>query len=72
MVQGVKSLHGDTMEEMRKAHKKRFLDTRIAFASEIERMGVHRAPVMATAPNSAAAKAYQALHDEVMRRVAGK
>jgi chromosome partitioning protein len=45
---------------------------RIPFASEIERMGVHRAPVMATAPNSAAAKAYTALHDELMQRIGAR
>ncbi|WP_071673426.1 ParA family protein [Nioella nitratireducens] len=70
MVQGVKSLHGETIDAMKQAHKKRLMKTQIAFASEIERMGVHRAPVMATAPKSAAAQAYQALHDEVMDRIA--
>lgn len=69
MVQGVKSLHGETVDEMKKAHKKRLMNAQIAFASEVERMGVHRAPVMATAPKSAVAKAYKALHDEVMDRI---
>lgn len=69
MSQGVKSLHGQTMEEMRKEHKKRFLNTQIAFASDVERMGVHRAPVVATAPRSAVSVAYRQLHDEVMERL---
>lgn len=69
MVQGVKSLHGKTIDAMKRSHKKRLMKTQIAFASEIERMGVHRAPVMATAPKSAAAQSYQALHDEVMDRI---
>ena len=69
MVQGVKSLHGETIEEMAKGHKKRIMGTQVPFSSDIERMGVHRAPVTATAPRSAAAKAYRALHDEVMTRV---
>jgi chromosome partitioning protein len=69
MTQGVKSLHGQTMEEMRKQHKKRFLKTQIAFTSDIERMGVQRAPVMATAPRSQAAQAYGTLHDELMERL---
>lgn len=69
MVQGVKSLHGETIDAMKRAHKKRLMKTQIAFASEIERMGVHRAPVMATAPKSAAARAYQTLHDEIMDRI---
>lgn len=69
MVQGVKSLHGETIEEMKKAHKKRLMKAQVPFASEVERMGVHRAPVMATAPASAAARSYQALHDEVTDRI---
>lgn len=69
MVQGVKSLHGKTIDTMKRSHKKRLMKTQIAFASEIERMGVHRAPVMASAPKSAAAQSYQALHDEVMNRI---
>lgn len=43
------------------AYQKRFMTTIIPFASDVERMGVHRAPVMASTPNSAAAKAYQLL-----------
>lgn len=69
MVQAVKSLHGETVDEMKKAHKKRLMKAQIPFASEVERMGVHRAPVMATSPKSAAAQSYQALHDEVMGRI---
>ncbi|MEQ8899818.1 MAG: AAA family ATPase [Roseovarius sp.] len=69
MVQGVKSLHGETVDEMKKAHKKRLMKAQIPFASEVERMGVHRAPVMATSPKSVAAQSYQALHDEVMDRI---
>jgi chromosome partitioning protein len=70
MVQGVKSLHGETMEAMNGTYKKCFMDARIPFASDIERMGVHRAPVMATVPKSAASKAYQALYEEIYARVA--
>lgn len=69
MVQGVKSLHGETVGEMKKAHKKRLMKAQVPFASEVERMGVHRAPVMATAPKSAVAQSYQALHDEVINRI---
>ena len=69
MVQGVKSLHGETVEDMKKAHEKRLMKAQIPFASEVERMGVHRAPVMATAPKSTAAQSYRALHDEVMDRI---
>ncbi|WP_410216617.1 ParA family protein [Paracoccus sp. (in: a-proteobacteria)] len=68
MVQSVKSLHGQTMAEMRQAHPKRFLAAQIPSASEVERMGVHRAPVTATATKSAIAGAYRALADEVLAR----
>ncbi|MFC2969505.1 ParA family protein [Acidimangrovimonas pyrenivorans] len=71
MVQGVKALHGETIAEMTRTYRKRFMKTQIPFASDIERMGVHRAPVMATAPASAASKAYRALYEEVERRVKG-
>lgn len=69
MVQNIKNLHGETMAEMRAAHGRRFLDHAIPFASDIERMGVHRAPVMATAPSGMASKAYQALFDELLTRI---
>ncbi|ANT59606.1 MULTISPECIES: ParA family protein [Roseobacteraceae] len=69
MVQGVKSLHGETMDEMRAEHGKRLMKSSIPFTSDVERMGVHRAPVMATAPSSAASAAYTALHDELSKRV---
>lgn len=69
MVQGVKSLHGDTIEAMRKAYPDRIMTAQIPFASDVERMGVHRQPVTATAPTSAAAKAYRALFDELKARI---
>lgn len=71
MVQSVKKLHGETMAEMHSAHRKRFLKTQIPFSSDIERMGVQRAPVVATAPNSNAGKAYRALAEEVRKKLAG-
>lgn len=71
MVQSVKTLHTDTMETMQRAYRKRFLKTRIPFASDIERMGVHRAPVLATAPNSVASAHYMGLAGEAMKILAG-
>ena len=70
MVQAIKTLHSETMAAMHSAYQTCFMTAQIPFASDVERMGVHRAPVMATAPNSTASKAYQALHDEITRRVA--
>ena len=72
MAQGVKSLHGETMDEMRREHGKRLLAASIPFTSDVERMGVHRAPVMVSAPSSAASAAYATLHDELAARVFGK
>lgn len=69
MVQGAKSLHVETLAQMREEHPKRFLAAHIPFASEIERMGVMRAPVLASAPNSAAGKAYMALFAELAVRI---
>ena len=65
MVQGTKRLHADTMLAMEKAYPNRFLTARIPFASDVERMGIDRAPVTATLPNSAAARAYRALSAEI-------
>lgn len=69
MVQAVKTLHVETMDAMTQSYKKRFMTTTIPFASDVERMGVHRAPVMASAPTSAAANAYQSLYEEVTQRM---
>ena len=68
MGQSVKSLHSDTMATMRQNHGDRILATAVPFTSEVERMGIHRQPVTATAPNSAAAKAYR----ELFRELAGR
>lgn len=70
MVQGVKTLHSETMAEMNGAHPGRFAQATIPFASEVERMGLARAPLLATAPGSRAGKAYRALFDEIRQRSA--
>ncbi|MCP8895295.1 AAA family ATPase [Shinella daejeonensis] len=69
MVQRSKSLHGDMVVEMTRTHPKRFMSAQIPFASEIERMGMTRAPILVTAPNSTAGKAYQGLFDELEQRL---
>lgn len=68
MVQSTKALHEETMVLMKKAYPKTMFNAKIPFASDVERMGVHRAPVLKTAPNCAAGKAYQALADEIARQ----
>ena len=69
MMQGSKRLHNEVRDSLIESYAKNFLSTQIPFASDIERMGVHRAPVMATGPNSAAGKAYEALSVELMKRM---
>lgn len=65
MVQGQKSLHSDTMLRMRETYPKQFLDATLPFSTDVERMGVHRAPVSTFAGNRPAAKAYEAIFGEV-------
>lgn len=69
MAQGSKTLHGETMARMRKSHGKRLLDVTVPFATDVEKMGIHRAPVATFARSSAAAKAYDALWRDVMARL---
>ncbi|HUH87101.1 MAG TPA: AAA family ATPase [Pusillimonas sp.] len=69
MAQGVKNLHSETIGAMQAAYKGRFLKTRIPFASSVERMGIERAPVVATAPGSVAGRAYQELADELIKHL---
>ncbi|KUJ81956.1 ParA family protein [Ruegeria profundi] len=69
MVQRAKNLHQDTIADMRTAYGKRFLTAQIPFASDVEKMGVHRAPVMVTARSSPAARAYVSLCEELISRV---
>lgn len=68
MVEKRKSLHQDTMARLRKLHKKKFLKAEIPYAVDVEKMGVHRAPVMAFAPNRPPAKAYQDIWQELQDR----
>jgi cellulose biosynthesis protein BcsQ len=47
----------------------RFLETAIPYSSTVEKMGVHRMPLGAYAPQSPAAQAYRALWAEVNERL---
>ncbi len=64
MVDRRKRLHRELMEELPERHPG-FLRTCIPYASEVERMGVHRMPLLAYAPSSPAADAYRALWVEI-------
>jgi len=69
MVQSQKNLHKDTMERLGKAYKKRFLRSYIPFSADIEKMGVHRAPLGTFAAYKPAAKAYDSLQKELRKRL---
>ncbi|SEF82941.1 ParA family protein [Nitrosomonas ureae] len=64
MVQAQKSLHKATMEAM-SARYKIFLNTVIPYSSDIEKMGVHKAPVDTFAKSRQASYAYHELWEEV-------
>jgi chromosome partitioning protein len=68
MVDGRKKLHGQLVDETRRA-KRDILRTQIAAASDVEKMGVHRAPVTAFAPRSRSAVSYRELWAEVERQL---
>ena len=69
MVQGTKKLHSETVAAMRKEYGKRLLDVAVPFSSEVEKMGVHRAPVGTFARNNAAVKGYDLLCKELLERL---
>lgn len=69
MVDRRKRMHLDTMASLRDRDP-RLLDTVIPYASVVERMGIHRAPVTAIATQSPAAVAYGRLWQETKRRLA--
>lgn len=64
MVQKSKKLHKETMITLRKNYKS-LLKNYIPFSSEIEKMGVHRAPVVTFAGKDFAAKAYSKIWSEI-------
>ena len=68
MVESRKKLHTETIATIRNRYMQ-FLQNRIPYLSDIEKMGVHRQPVTAYAPNSASSKAYQALWKEMSEKI---
>jgi len=67
MVDGRKKLHHDVMDDIR-GSRRGVLDTVIPAATEVELMGVNRAPVGEFAPGSGAAQAYASLWSEIASR----
>ena len=70
MVDRRKRLHLDLIEQQPDSCPE-LLETHIPYASDIEKMGIHRAPLGYFAPRSIAEQAYEALWKEVKYRVLG-
>ena len=68
MVDRRKAMHRELVERCQEDPA--FLRTAVPAASVVEKMGIHRAPLAAYAPSSAAAKSFAALWDEVASRLA--
>lgn len=69
MVQATKKLHGETMERMRDTYPDGFLPATIPFTADIEKMGIHRAPVASYAGGRVAGQAYDAFCQDVRERL---
>lgn len=67
MVQKTKKLHKETMVMLRKDYKN-FMQSYIPFSTDIERMGVHRAPVSTYSGKDFAANAYE----KIWKSIEGK
>jgi chromosome partitioning protein len=63
MVEKRKKMHHDIIAEFHNSPD--FLSRTIPYSSEVEKMGLYRAPLNAVQPNSQAAKAYSHLWDEL-------
>ena len=68
MVQQSKTLHRESMERMRKNHR-RFLDSTIPFSTDIEKMGIHRAPALSYAGRKSAVHAYHDVWAELEDKI---
>lgn len=69
MVQKQKSLHSEIAERMRRAYGKMFLKQSVPFSTDVEKMGVHRAPVRVFAGNRVAAESYDKMFEELRGRI---
>uniref|UniRef100_Q3ARY4 ATPase, ParA family n=1 Tax=Chlorobium chlorochromatii (strain CaD3) TaxID=340177 RepID=Q3ARY4_CHLCH len=67
MVEKQKKLHRDTMQELQQFPE--LLKSTIPYNADVEKMGIYRVPLNAMQPNSAAAKAYIKLWNEINDRL---
>ncbi len=65
MAQSDNKLHIDTINDMEKKYS-RFMKSIISFSIEIERMGIHREPVLAYASKKSPAQSYRSLFNEII------
>ena len=70
MVDRRKRMHLEMIRQLPERYPE-MLASHIPYASDVERMGVHRAPLGSFAPNSVAGRAYQALWQELEAELAG-
>jgi cellulose biosynthesis protein BcsQ len=68
MVDLRKKLHRELVEKVR-AERPELLETAISASSDIERMGVHRAPLPSYAPRAKSVSAYRQLWEEIVARL---
>jgi len=68
MVDHRKRMHREFVETLPRAYPE-FMDVRIPYASQVEQMGVRRAPVAVFAPHSLSGQAYGAIWQEVKDRL---
>lgn len=66
MVDHRKNLHHETMQQFQK--DKMFLKNYIPYLSDVEKMGIHHAPVEVFAPSSYAAECYRSLWKEIKKQ----
>ncbi|MCW8908317.1 MAG: AAA family ATPase [Sedimenticola sp.] len=70
MVDRRKRMHLEMLRQLPERYPE-MLASHIPYASDVERMGVYRAPIGSFAPNSVAGRAYQALWLELETELAG-
>jgi len=71
MAQSTNKLHRQTISHMEKRHPE-FMKSIISFSVEIERMGIHREPVLAYASKKSCVHSYRTLFNEIIKIVAVK
>ena len=69
MAQSNNKLHKQTIKDMEQRFPK-FLKNIISFSTEIERMGIHREPVLAYSAKNCSAQAYRLLFNEIIKVLA--